>query len=167
MSNQPRVVKVLIALLVSMTAGAIVLLALGNNPPSKGPFSLHQHVHLKRVMKTDTASSTDRWNTIQIFYSGTSRGNVQQLAAKQGLTNPAKLDCHFVLCNGHGGGNGTIHPTERWRQQASSRAAGHSVIRICVIGDGKVFQITEQQKVELKAVAHYLQECFSIQSSPI
>ena len=36
MSNQPRVVKVLAALLASMTAGATVLMILGNNPPSAG-----------------------------------------------------------------------------------------------------------------------------------
>jgi hypothetical protein len=40
MSKQPRVVKVLAALLVSMTVGAFVLMALGNNPPSAGPFCL-------------------------------------------------------------------------------------------------------------------------------
>jgi hypothetical protein len=33
MSNQPRVVKVLAALLISMTTGAVLLMALGDNPP--------------------------------------------------------------------------------------------------------------------------------------
>ena len=37
MSYQPRVARVLVVLLVSMTTGAIVLMALGNHPPSAGP----------------------------------------------------------------------------------------------------------------------------------
>ena len=49
MSNQPRVAKVLAALLVSMTAGAIVLMVLGSNPPSGGPFSLSTYYRLNSV----------------------------------------------------------------------------------------------------------------------
>ena len=38
MPNQVRVTKVLATLLASMTIGAIILMALGHNPPSAGPF---------------------------------------------------------------------------------------------------------------------------------
>ena len=83
MSNQPRVAKVLAALLVSMTAGAIVLMVLGSNPPSGGPFSLSTYYRLNsvdRVMRSRECQAPNRWNSIEIYFSGTKRGNLQQPA---------------------------------------------------------------------------------------
>ncbi len=51
MSDQSRVAKVLAALLVSMTTGAVVLMALGNNPPSAGAFCLQAIIVLARLKK--------------------------------------------------------------------------------------------------------------------
>ncbi|MCK4821571.1 hypothetical protein KA005_37740, partial [bacterium] len=51
MPNQVRVAKVLATLLTSMTIGAIVLMALGHNPPSAGPFSLWTYYRLDPVKK--------------------------------------------------------------------------------------------------------------------
>ena len=53
MPNQARVAKVLAALLASMTTGAIVLMALGHNPPSAGPFSLWTYCSLDPVKKEE------------------------------------------------------------------------------------------------------------------
>ena len=84
MSKQPRVVKVLAALLVSMTTGAVVLMVLGNNPPSAGPFSLSAYYRLDsvdRVIRSQAAQSPNRWNSIEIYFSGTKGGGVRHLAA--------------------------------------------------------------------------------------
>jgi len=89
MSNQPRVAKVLAALLISMTAGAIVLLAMGNNPPSAGPFCLSIYYRLDPVEKaiiSRSCQSPSRWSCIEIYYSGTKAGNVEQLASLNGKT---------------------------------------------------------------------------------
>ena len=69
MPTQPRVAKVLALLLVSMTTGAIILMALGHNPPSAGPFSLWTYYRLDPVNQTirsQAAQSPNRWNRIEI-----------------------------------------------------------------------------------------------------
>ena len=114
MSNQPRVARVLAALLISMTAGAIVLMALENNPPSAGPFCLSSYYRLDPVEQaviSRAAQSPGRWNCIEIYYSGTKAGNIEQLAALSGLAAPQDINCHFVICNGLGGGDGQIQAT--------------------------------------------------------
>ena len=81
MSKQPRVVKVLAALLVSMTVGAFVLMALGNNPPSAGPFCLSAYYRLDsvdHVVQSKACQVPHRWNIIEIYFSGTKRGSLQQ-----------------------------------------------------------------------------------------
>ena len=123
MSKQPRVAKVLVALLASMTAGAAVLMALGNNPPSAGPFSLSTYCRLdpvKKVISSRAVRSADRWNRIEIYYSSTRAGNIEQLASLAGLASVKDINCHFCLCNGLGGGDGQIQPTEKLQQQWSN-----------------------------------------------
>jgi hypothetical protein len=115
MANQPRVAKVLVALLVSMTLGAVVLMALGNNPPKGGPFCLSSYYSLDPVldaMVSRAAQTPGRWNSIEIYYSGTQVGNIEQLASLWGLASPDQLNCHFCLCNGSGGLDGQIQTTE-------------------------------------------------------
>jgi len=143
--NQTRVAKVLAALLVSMTVGAIILMALGNNPPSAGPFCLSSYYRLDPVEKaihSRTGQSPDRWSSIEIYYSGTRAGNVEQLASLNGLSSPDDINCHFVVCNGLGGSDGYIQPTEKWQKQWSiipgrNWYGSGQTIRICVIADGK------------------------------
>ena len=105
-SNQPRISKVLAVLLVSMTAGATVLMALSGNPPTAGPFCLSSYYRLdpiEKVIKSRAAQSPNRWNSIEIYFSGTKAGNIEQLASLEGLSNSAQLNCHFLVCNGLGG----------------------------------------------------------------
>jgi hypothetical protein len=144
MANQPRVAKVLVALLVSMTLGAVVLMALGNNPPQGGPFCLSSYYSLDPVqdaMVSRAAQTPGRWNSIEIYYSGTEVGNIEQLASLRGLAGPDQLNFHFCLCNGSGGLDGQIQTTERWQKQWSAIPGAkwqgnNKTIRICVIADG-------------------------------
>ncbi len=116
MSNQPRVVKVLGALLVSMTIGAFVLMALGNNPPSAGPFCLSAYYRLTSVdqaVQSKACQAPDRWTSIEIFFSGTKGGSLQQPAGA------VDMNCHFVICNGAGG---------RRRRDPVHRAVAEAVV---------------------------------------
>jgi len=143
MPNQPRVAKVLAALLVSMTSGAIVLMVLGDNPPSAGPFCLSSYLRLDPVeeaIRSLSSQSPDRWRRIEIYYSGTKAGNIGQLASLSGLPSAEDINCHFVTCNGLGGGDGQIQPTEKWQRQWSiipgrTWYGTSQTIRICVIAD--------------------------------
>ncbi len=175
MSDQPRVVKVLVALLVSMTAGAIVLMALSGRPPLAGPFSLASYVGLDPIAEavhSKVAQQPQRWRAIEIYFSGTPAGNIEQLASLYGLSKAEDLNCHFVVCNGAGGGNGQVLATENWQRQwsvVSSRSlSGQSqTIRVCVIADGKGSPATEYQIKRTYALIEKLYQTFSIHPKSI
>ena len=153
MTTQLRVWKVLLVLLVSMTSGAIVLMALRNNPPLAGAFCLSSYYRLVSpavAISSRTQGTVDNWKAIEIYYSGTRVGNVEWLASLSGYRHPAELDCHFVICNGHGGEDGQIQTTEKWETQVplitrQSRAARPKTIRICIVADGKTVFPTDCQ----------------------
>ena len=73
MQNQPRTAKVLAALLASMTVGAIVLMALGNNAPSAGPFTLASYYKLKPIKEAASCQvgpSAKRWSSTRTAPGG-------------------------------------------------------------------------------------------------
>jgi len=169
MSNQPRVVKVLAALLVSMTVGAIVLMALGNNPPSAGPFCLSTYYRLDSVDHAlgSQSGQAGRWDSIEIFFSGTKGGNTQRFAAAMGLTSTAELNYHFMIGNGAGAADGAIEATEAWQQQRPVRSTstgrgGARTIRICLIGNGVSTLPTDYQLKRLETLLDALCRRFDI-----
>ena len=170
MSNQPRVAKVLLALLLSMTLGAIVLMTLGNNPPSAGAFSLWSYSRLDPIeiaITSQAAQAPNRWNCIEIYYSNTKAGNIEQLASLNGLAGPAELNCHFCICNGLGGGDGQVQVTEKWQRQWSIIPGGiwygtGQTIRICVVADSRSVHPTDSQIKRTEALVEGLCRKFNI-----
>jgi len=175
MSVQPRVAKVLAALLLSMTLGAIALMALGNNPPSAGPFCLASYYRLDPVKETivsRAAQTPDRWKSIEIYYSGTRAGNVKQLASLTGLAQPEDINCHFCICNGLGGDDGEIQATEKWQRQWSiipgrTWYGTNQTIRICVVADGKSKPPTDSQLKRVGALVEVLCGKFKIPAESV
>ena len=172
MSNQPRVAKVLAALLVSMTAGAIVLIALGDNSPSAGLFSLSsdylRHFEpVEKAIRSRASQSPGRWGRIEIYHSGTKVGNIEQLASLAGLAGAQDINCHFVVCNGLGGTDGQIQSTEKWQEQWSiipgrTWYGTSQTIRICVIADGHTCRPTDSQIRRAEALIEGLCRKFDI-----
>jgi hypothetical protein len=175
MPNQARVEKVLVILLASMTIGAISLMALGHNPPSAGPFSLWTYYRLDPIqtaISSRAAQSPDRWNRIEIYYSGTKAGNIEHLALLSGLTGSEDINFHFCLCNGLGGEEGQIQSTEKWQRQlplipGRNWYGSSQTIRICVIGDGKTTHLTDCQIKRLETLLDGLCKKFSIRPESI
>lgn len=175
MPSQPRLLKVLATLLVSMTTGAIVLMAIGHNPPSAGPFSLWTYYRLdsiKKAISSRAEQSSDRWNRIEVYYSGTKAGNIEQLASLSGLASPEDINCHFCLCNGLGGSDGQIQPTEKWQRQWSAIPShawygSSQTIRICIIADSETAPPTDYQISRLRLLVSALCEKFNIQPESI
>jgi hypothetical protein len=171
MPNQPRVAKVLAALLVSMTLGAVVLMVLGNNPPSAGPFCLSSYYRLdpvEQAISSQAAQSHYRWNCIEIYYSNTAAGNIEQLASLSGLSSSEDINYHFVICNGLGGDDGQIQPTEKWQRQWSvlpeqTWYGSSQTIRICVIADDKTVRPTNLQIKRVESLVETLSRKFNIQ----
>jgi len=182
-----RQAKVFVILLLSMTVAAIILMALGNNPPSAGAFCLSRYYRLDPVENAITsraAQTSGRWSCIEIYYSGTKAGNIEQLASLRGLANAEDINCHFVICNGLGGGNGQIQPTEKWQRQYLIRSSTKNesqqtafwvwdeirnlnAIRICVIADGKTARPTDFQIKSVEALVEELHRKFNIQPESI
>jgi hypothetical protein len=164
------VVKVLAALLVSMTAGTIVLMALSNNHPSAGPFCLSSYYRLDPIEKaigSRAVQSPGRWNRIEVYYSDTRAGNIEQLASLSGLASPEDLNCHFILCNGFGGSDGQIQATEKWQKQWSvvpnrTWYGSPQTIRICVIADNKNALPTNSQKKRVEILVEKLFRKFDV-----
>jgi hypothetical protein len=175
MSNQPRVARVLVVLLVSMTAGAVVLMALGNHPPSAGPFCLSTYYRLDPVRETigsRVVQSLARWESIEVYYSGTNAGNIEQLASLSGVASSDDINCHFVVCNGLGGSDGQIQATEKWQEQWSvipdhTWYGSSRTIRICLVADGKSVRPTNSQIKRTEALVEALLMKFSVPAGQI
>lgn len=152
MSNQPRQAKILVCLVVAMTVGAAVLMLLDHQSISAGPFSLASYSSLgsiSTVTMTRQTTDSDRWDKIEVFYSNTKGGDLEQLAALNGLTSSDDLNFHFLICNSFGL-DGQIQPTEKWLNQWSALPGkvwygGSKTIRICVVGEGKKTPASDYQ----------------------
>ncbi|MBN2020812.1 MAG: hypothetical protein JW749_11385 [Sedimentisphaerales bacterium] len=175
MSNQPRVAKVLVVLLVSMTAGAIVLMALDNHPPSAGAFCLSTYYRLDPIQESTESRVTQapgRWEYIEVYYSSTKAGNIDQLSSLSGLASSDDINCHFVICNGLGGSNGHIQTTEKWQNQWSvipdnTWYGSGKTIRLCVVADGKNIRPTDSQIRRTESLVDALSKKFSVTPAKI
>jgi len=123
MTTHSRETKVLVVLGVSIILGAIILNALGHNPPSAGAFCLSRYYRLGSVKKTILSradQSSGRWSQIEIYVIVPESGNIE--SAFGGLSDvdgDEHINCHFVICNGRVGHDGQILPTEKWQKQSS------------------------------------------------
>jgi hypothetical protein len=175
MSNQPRVTKVLVVLLVSMTTGAVVLMALGNHPPSAGPFCLSTYYRLDPIQQavcSRVAQSPGRWESIEVYYSGTKAGNIDQIASLSGLANSDDINCHFVVCNGLGGSDGQVQTTEKWQKQWSvipdhTWYGSGRTIRVCLVADGRGIRLSDSQIKRTEALVESLSMKFNVPATKI
>ena len=165
MSVRSREIKVLAAFLASMTAGVIILMALGNDPPFAGAFCLSGYYGLEPVEKvifSELAQPHSRWDRIAVYYSGT----------EGGTNGPENIACHFVACNGIGGADGQIQPTEKWHKQRSiipgrSRDGSGQTIHICVIADAKTTHPTDLQMRRVETLVEALCREFDIEPESV
>jgi len=175
MSNQPRVTRVLVVLLASMTTCAVVLMALGNHPPSAGAFCLSTYYRLDPVgeaVYSRAMQTPGRWECIEVYYSGTKAGNTDQLASLGGLASSDDINCHFVICNGLGGGDGQIQTTEKWQKQWSvipdhTWYGSSRTVRVCLVADGRSVRPTDSQIKRAEALVETLSAKFSVPPAKI
>jgi hypothetical protein len=189
MTAQPRQTKVLAALLVSIVAGAIILNALGHNPPSAGGFCLSRYNRLAPVEKSvvcRAAQYPGRWKQIEIYYSGSgpdsqatygSNKGIEQLSSLSSVAGREDINCHFIICNGYIGYDGQIQPTDKWQRQWSVNRQSQNHIRpatenpqtifICIITNGKSTRPTDFQIKRTEALVLELCRRFAIQSESI
>lgn len=173
MTDQARTSRVLIALIVSMTIGAVVLMALDNGALKGGAFSLYRLNGLPGedfVMK-DLGEGVEisNWGRIEILYSNTVSGNALDLSVLGRLSGDQHLDAHFIICNGQGGELGQIQPTDQWKQQKPVLSAGFGTIRICVVANGVADGVkvgpSDNQVLSANHLVKFLRKQFNISDS--
>ena len=153
-----------------MTVGVFVLMALDNKSISGGAFSLASYSTLgsvKEAVVSKSTTSAERWRQVEVFYSKTSGGNLEQLASLGGLMSSQDINFHFLICNGLGGIDGQIITTEKWLRQWSSLPDGswngsERTIRICVIASGTRNPPTGSQLTRTAELAEILARKFHI-----
>lgn len=173
MTNHSRTVKILISLVAGMTAGAGLLMLLDQKAPSEGAFSLSSYTRLDPVdFVIAHPGGNYAWNRIEVFFSGTTGGNLDTLAQGWGLRNSEELNFHFVVYNGLDGRDGLIERTDRWVRQHSAMPSPRwygsaETIRICVISDGVRATPTESQIRRTTTLVEKLGRQFGIRTEDI
>ena len=187
MAVQSRQTKVLAALLVSILLGAIILNALGHNPPSAGAFCLSRYYRLAPVAKSvqsRAAQYQGHWKRIEICYSGSddtitcgSGQSVEQLDPSSDAAGREDINCHFIICNGHIGRDGQIQSTGIWQEQSPANRQSHNhmqpatknrhTIYISIITNSKISRPTDFQRKRTEALVEELCRKFNIRSQSI
>ena len=144
MEKRTRTVKVWVSLMAAMTVGALALMALDSQPLSAGAFSLATYTSLNPIEEVTLplpGATTLNWNAVQVYYSQTATGSIEDLAEVNHLNSAEDVNFHFIVHNGTGKDNGLIRSTHKWRTQKPCLPGGNwygpsGTIRICVIADG-------------------------------
>lgn len=166
-----RQTKVLVLLVVSMIAGAVILGALGYHPPTAGAFCLsdyHRLMPVETIVLCRTIQSPECWNRIEIYRTS----EIEELDSLKPVVRNIDTNCHFVLCNGRIGGDGQILPTEKWKQQVSVHRPSYNDIQsdrkdertifICVITNGPKDRSTHYQMMRTEILVLELCRKFGI-----
>jgi hypothetical protein len=157
-----------------MTVGAALLMALSSQSISAGAFSLASYSSLgsiSSVIETRQATNADRWDKIEVFYSNTKGGDLDQLASLNGLTSPEDLNFHFLVCSSLNL-DGQIQSTVKWLNQWSALQGkawygSGSTIRICVVGEGKRTPASDYQVSRTQELIDALGRKFNIEPTSV
>lgn len=157
MVDHGRLIKVILALMTAMTAGALLLLGLEGKPIKPMAYSLSSQVNLppvQQVLGTQHGIQPKYWQRIEIVaYEGPG------LLTAEGLNGPYAGQFHFVIGNGKYGKDGEIYASTPWTKQQpcflSRGAANPRTIRICLMGNAKN-QGTPRQSNQLESLVKSL-----------
>lgn len=95
---------------------------------------------IEAVFDAVPAPKYSQWSGIQIHRSGGSYGTPESVRSQAGVPG----DYHFVIGNGAGMENGTLHVGYRWIEQSQCPGGG-TAIHVCVVGDGNRRAYTDAQ----------------------
>jgi len=164
MAVRNRNVTVLFALIASMTVGAFVLMALDGQRPIAQAYSLSSYLRLdpaEDAIRNKVTQTFSNWNRIEIYYSGTSGGNADELPLLTNLANGSETQFHFAVCNGSGAEDGDIQAGNSWKNQQLCYGR-NGVVRVCVISNGQADSVTDCQIKRTSALVESLIRTFDI-----
>jgi hypothetical protein len=157
---------------------ALFVLQLGSNDIQNGilltklsPVNERPEQDMVAVVGEDA----NRWNTIVIHHLGQPGGSPEFLDRSHRNSGLSGLGYHFLIGNGNGFGDGTVHVGYRWLDQvAGAKPVGvdtsqwnDGTISICLVGNGNRRPFTDQQLVHLSHLVQRLQVDLSIPPSRV
>jgi hypothetical protein len=165
MKDQHRTFKVISALVVSMTIGAFVLMALDDQPLADGPFSLKK-LSILAPVHTDIAKGgkTTNWDGVEVYYNDDSVCDFDR------LVRSSKSQLHFAIGNSGCGKEGVIKMTGKWKSQKPCSLdieQGQKIIRICIINDAGNSQPSNLQVSRATTLVEKLSRVHHISSARI
>ena len=138
MSPRERMTKVLGCLVLSVTAGAIVLGLLQPDPlQDVTAFSLSAVFNpIQQIYQTRVPVDGSRWRYLVIHQSGSVAGNARTISQEARERGQDKKFYHFVINNGRGAPDGRIQVSHRWAEQQGGQVRPDgSTINICLVGN--------------------------------
>lgn len=153
-----------------MTIGAIILMALDNHSLTAGAFSLAGYTNLdpiEQVTLNSVMLDKQKWDFIEVYYSGTDAGDIEEVARFNGLSSSEDVNFHFLICNGIGGTDGKIQATTKWRKQRAALGGqdffgNNRTVRICVVADGLKSLPTDSQLKRATELVEVLARKFDV-----
>ena len=177
MSSRERMTKVLGCLVLSVTAGAILLKLLQPEPLlNVTAFSLSAALTpIQKVFETRVPVDDSRWQSILVYQSGSADGNAQTIAESSRPKGSNGLGYHFGINNGRGAPDGRIQVSQEWVEQKTDSphllgrpgVSRGSAIRICLIGDFSTAPPGPTQIKQLQTLLRSLQHHCRIPSRNI
>ncbi len=154
----PRTTKVLGTLLIAMTVGALLLMAMESEPPRPSSSALAS-IRSSEVANLGVVSN--QWRRIVVH---SSLGGDDTLPSR----------CHFVISDKPDSSGNLVHPTARWEQQLRGHHTyvnGYNFnsdsIGICVMGDFSNRSPSQEQFETILAVIRTLQQKCGISAKNI
>ena len=150
----------MITLVLAMSAGALILLALEGKPIQPMPFSLSsqgQFTAVESALKTDTPIRPERWRRIDVSY----RADPGQLP-QYGLTGELAVRYHFVIANVISNQSSCIYSSHRWTKQLpctgpENGPRDQQTIKICLLTNNPNQPVSTSSQVrQLQKLVDYL-----------
>ena len=129
----------------------------------------------KQDVVVSSINEHSNWNAIVVHHLGQPAGSPESLDRSHRNSGLSGLGYHFLIGNGNGMGDGTVHIGYRWLDQLiGARPVGvdasqwdEQTISICLVGNGNRRPFTEQQLLHLSYLVQRLQLAMSIPPSRV
>jgi len=137
--------------------------------------SMNERPEQDPIFSGEVSDHRATWSGIVVQHLGEPAGSIESIHRSHVAGGLDGLGFHFVIGNGNGLGDGAVHASERWLNQAKSARPIHvpedswdeNVITICLVGNGNRRPFTERQNLHLSRLVQRLQHELSIEASKV
>lgn len=157
------------AFVAAMTlVGGLLIITDPSPAPKVGSFYIADFTNLPlgNIFETSTPIKHDLWTNIVIHHSGRSFGSSESIAKEHQDIGLKGLGYHFIIGNGNGMDDGSLHVGYRWNYQipgsqnvfeSDNNNNNNHTINICVVGNGNKHQFSDRQINRLRTLVIGLQ----------